>query len=467
MAGLEDYVQFCGRGQIDSILTLGEALEGQSIVHVNSTYYGGGVAEMLNRYVPLMNEAGVDMDWRLLKGNDEFFAFTKRIHNALQGADIKITDEDMQVYEETILHNSLFTHLEGYDAVIIDDPQPAGLINHYHRKVPGIFKPLPSLLRLDRLRKKQPWIWRGHIDLGNPNPEAAKFLSQYVSKYDSLILSHSSYSIPGIRKPTFLIPPAIDPLSKKNMPMKEKEIDRLLAAHGISCDKPIVCQVSRFDPWKDPLGVLEVFRQVRKKRDCQLVLLGNFATDDSQGAEIYRQVATAAEKVPDAHVLSVDSEVLVNAMQRRSDVIIQKSLREGFGLTVSEAMWKGTPVVASNVGGIPLQIEDGVSGYLVNNGQECAQRVLKLLSDRKNAKRMGKAARERVREKFLMTRLVHEELACLVSMLRGKPSFGIGELSTLVRMPFVGASMAVGTMVSLSRGFEKLAFEKKKVENKK
>lgn len=431
MGQLEKYAQFVGNETIEKIRDEAAGLDGKSFAHVNSTFYGGGVAEMLNSYIPLLNEAGVSMEWRLLKATRDYFLVTKKLHNALQGSNEILTPDELELFEKTAEINSMFSNLKWYDCVVIDDPQPLPLINHYPRTSPEIWKPLPLLLELETYQRRQPWVWRVHIDLSTPQKAAFEYIQRFVSKYDSVIVSHPRYG-KKINKPQFVIPPAIDPLSEKNRPMKSYEIDRILQQNGIDIKLPIIAQISRFDPWKDPLGVIKAFNLVRKKHKCQLVLLGSHASDDPESEKIFAEVFRTAEKEKNITLISLQSDTLVNALQREAAVIVQKSLREGFGLTVSEAVWKRTPVVASNVGGIPLQIDDGKNGFLVNGISDCADRIGFLLKNPQKAKEMGRNGYEKVKNNFLITRLALDEIRVLKEMTSAekiiKPPRAIGEL---------------------------------------
>ncbi len=417
MSRLERYAQLVGDDYIQSLYDLGGQCRDKSMVHVNSTYYGGGVAEMLNSYVPLLNDAGLSTEWRLLKASREFFAVTKKMHNALQGKSSRLSDKDVELYEQAIDSNAEFTRLDWYDLVVIDDAQPCGLVTRYSRKSPSLWKPLPIFLKLLEFQKKQAWVWRCHIDLTKPDESTWAYLRKYVEKYDAVVVSSPKYRT-SVRKPHYYILPAIDPLSDKNREMTDSEISRKLQKYGIEDDRPLVLQVSRFDPWKDPLGVIDAYRRVRKKAKCQLVLIGSMATDDPEGEEVFNQVFREVEKEDDVHLITSQDDLLVNALQRRADVVVQKSLREGFGLTVSEAMWKGTPVVASRVGGIPLQIDDGENGYLVDNIPQCADRIAYLLTHASKARQLGMNAVEKVRKSFLMPRLVKDELELFLGLTR-------------------------------------------------
>ncbi|MFH1246765.1 MAG: glycosyltransferase, partial [Candidatus Micrarchaeota archaeon] len=350
MPKLRHYANIVGEKKIEEIETLGSILSEKSMVHVNATFYGGGVAEMLNAYIPLLNEAGLKTEWRLLKGGREFFNVTKKMHNALQGEKVRFSKDELDCYESTLEMNSLITNLNWYDCVIIDDPQPCGMIKLYSRESPSLWKPLPEFLRLPLLQKKQPWVWRVHIDLSNPNQIVWHYLKKFINCYDAVVVSHLSYA-KGIIRPIFIMPPAIDPLADKNRDLSETQVDQILEKHGIDCNVPLITQVSRFDPWKDPLGVIRAFRKVRKTQKCQLVLIGSMAADDPEGGAVFNRVYRAAQQMKDVTLLTLQDDLLVNALQRKSAVVVQKSIKEGFGLTVSEALWKGTPVVGGKVGG--------------------------------------------------------------------------------------------------------------------
>lgn len=324
----------------------------------------------------------------MLKAEKPFFDVTKSFHNALQGKEFVLSDRIKRIYLEGNYYNSIFTHLEDYDFVMVHDPQPLALIDHYQNR-------------------KGKWFWRCHIDISNPNKVLWTFLKPYVEKYDKMIVSVDKFK-QKVKIPQAIIPPSIDPLSEKNKELPADLRRRLLAKQGINLDKPIITQVSRFDPWKDPAGVIDAFKQVREKVDCMLVLIGNLAADDPECPKIHAEVLKKIESLKhhkkDIKIILKDDDRLVNSLQSESAVVLQKSLREGFALTVSEALWKGTPVVGGNVGGIPLQIIDGKTGYLVNNINECAKRVTYLLKNPGIAKKMGQAGKEHVKQNFLITR---------------------------------------------------------------
>ncbi|MFX1273491.1 MAG: glycosyltransferase [Promethearchaeota archaeon] len=359
---------------------------------MNSTLYGGGVVEILNDLVIMMNELGIDTEWHQIKGTPDFFTTTKIIHNALQGARKGLSKNRKMNYLEVNRRNSIYNHLEDTDCVIIHDPQPLPIIKYYN--------------------KRQPWIWRCHIDISKRNARVWRFLKNFVDDYDAMIVSMDKYK-QIVDLPQHIIPPSINPFNDKNKELKEDEIEYYLQKYQIETDKPIISQISRFDNWKDPIGVVEAYKIIKKKYDCRLVLLGNMAQDDPEGQEIYGSLMTHVEDQEDITVSTAESSLLVNALQSFSKVVIQKSIREGFALTVSEALWKGTPVVGGNVGGIPLQIIDGKTGFLVNSVEECAEKTLKILKDEDLAKQLGKAGKEHVKNNFLMTRHLEDYINLL------------------------------------------------------
>jgi len=387
---LRDYEEFVGSGTIDELQLLGERLAGKRIVNVNSTAVGGGVAEILNRLVPLVGELGVDMRWEVIKGGEEFFGLTKRMHNALQGGSEVFTPHDWLVYEETTRRNLEELDLDAH-VVFVHDPQPAGLVTSR--------------------REGSRWVWRCHIDLSAPQQDAWRPLSEYVSRYDAAVFSAPQFSR-GLEIPQVMIAPSIDPLSDKNRELAPAEIDHLLEGLAIPRDKPIVTQVSRFDRLKDPVGVIAAFRLARAYNDCRLVLAGGGAADDPEGAEVVRAVREAAGDDPDIHVLELPptANLEINALQRASTVILQKSLKEGFGLTVSEALWKAKPVIAGAVGGIPLQITHRYSGILTHTVEGTAFWLRQLLNAPDYARHLGENGREHVRTNFLLTRHLRDYL---------------------------------------------------------
>lgn len=384
---LENYEPIIGAEAVDRIYQKACKLEHLHVVNINSTYYGGGVAELLSSHTLLMNSVGIKTGWRVMLGAPDFFSITKKMHNALQGADINLSERKCKIFEEIVYENSIRNHLDSHNFVIIHDPQPLFMINHYN--------------------KRGPWIWRCHIDLTKPNSELWNYLAPTIEKYDAVVLSLEEYR-QKLETPQLFFLPAIDPFTHKNRELSEKEIKERLNHYNIPTDLPLVAQVSRFDRWKDPEGVLQAFKLARKKVDCTLVLLGNVATDDPEGAEVYQKLLDQQEER--IIILSVQDSALVNALQRRAAVVLQKSIREGFGLTVSEAMWKGTVVIGGNVGGIRYQIEDGVNGFLVSSVEEAAARIVQVLKDGNFREQMGRKARETVRQKFLLSRYLEQYL---------------------------------------------------------
>lgn len=383
---VEDYEPLVGAETVERILRKASLLHDLHVAHVNSTYYGGGVAELLSSLTLLMNGAGIKTGWRVIQGRPDFFSITKKMHNALQGADIHLTDLKLHIYEEVAFENAVRNHLD-HDVVIVHDPQPLPLIRHY--------------------RKNSPWIWRCHIDLSAPNMELWKYLRPLIERYDAVVLSSPEYAQELDVSQRFIMP-AINPFSTTNKELSEEEITDRLAHYGVPDDLPLVVQVSRFDKWKDPQGVIDAFRIARKRVDCTLVLVGNVATDDPEGQEVFESVCKCGEER--IRVLSVQDSALVNALQRRAAVVLQKSTREGFGLTITEAMWKGTPVVGSNVGGIRHQIRDGENGFLVETVEQAAERIVQVIKDSKLREKLGASARESVRQRFLLTRLMEQWL---------------------------------------------------------
>lgn len=385
---LADYAPVVGADVIAELERLAKPLQGARVVHISSTAYGGGVAEMLHTLVPLMRNAGLDAEWRIISGNDEFFAVTKAMHNALQGMGLELTPAMRAAYLHSNVDNAVYFEDE-FDYVIVHDPQPAPL----RRLASG---------------HGGKWIWRCHIDLTAANPEYWSFLRPYVEAYDAAIFTMQQYVKKDLRVGRIaLVPPAIDPLSPKNAPMSDEDSRRIVQMYNLDPDRPSIVQVSRFDPWKDPLGVIDVYRGVKKEfPDIQLVMVGSMAHDDPEGMEYYQRTKDYAEDDPDIHLLSnLDGvgNVEVNAFQRVATVVLQKSLREGFGLTVTEGLWKNKPVIGGNVGGIPLQIQEGVTGYLVSSVEECTERALELMRHPELSAAMGIHGHEEVRQKFLST----------------------------------------------------------------
>ena len=397
---LATYAPIIGDEAVDRIRTLAEPLRGARVLHLNATAYGGGVAELLATHVPLLCDLGVDAEWQVIRGSDEFFAVTKMMHNALQGADVSWSDRDQRVFLEQTLANAL--QVEGqWDVIVAHDPQPAALRSYV---------PDPGLRGPDTT-----WIWRCHIDLTEANPVVWDFLRPFVERHDASVWTMKEF-VPDSLTMEHVVhaPPCIDPLSVKNLDLPTPFAEELCRQYGIDVRRPIVCQVSRYDPWKDPVGVIDAFQIVREKvTDAQLVLAGSMATDDPEGFGVWEEVQEHRAGDPDIHLLSNIQQVgnvQINAFQRVADVVLQKSLREGFGLTVSEALWKGRPVVGGRAGGIVLQIRDGYNGYLVDSVDACAARTIDLLADPVGADAMGSQGRELVRDQFLSTRELEDWL---------------------------------------------------------
>ncbi len=394
---LEDYIEIIGEETIAQIHAAAQPLSEQSVLHINATYHGGGVAEMLRTIVPLMNEMGLDADWSLLYGEPELFRTTKKIHNGIQGEKVELTQEELTTYFSV---NEMFARYTPifHDAVIVHDPQPLPMLQYR--------------------KKSRPWIWRCHIDPSTPNKEVWETLKPLIARYDAMIVSSESFKKPELSIPTYIIPPAIDPFSLINQDLSPDEVKGKLAEYDIPQDKPLIVQVSRFDKWKDPLGVIEVFRRVRKETDCRLVMLGNMASDDPEGPQIHAEVTAQAGKLDGVQLITQSDPLLVNALQRSAAVVVQLSRKEGFGLTVSEALWKGTPVVATRVGGIPLQIEDGRTGFLADYADygTIAERVLRILNDPELGDKLGREGKEQVRKNFLMPRLLQDWLKVLAQV---------------------------------------------------
>jgi len=401
MLSLESFRGIVPDKRIAEIYARARGLYGKHIVHVNATYQGGGVAEILYSLVLLMNEVGIDTGWRILYGSQDFFEITKQFHNGLQGADLNLTARKKDLYLQANDTFSKFTHLH-HDCVIVHDPQPLSMIRAY--------------------RKRQPWLWRCHIDLTNPHKGLWDFLKGYLLKYDQMIVSSEKYFKDDLPVGQRLMFPAINPLSPKNQDISDKTMLEHIKKAGIPTDKPVITQVSRLDPWKDPLGVIDVFKRVKEKVDCRLVFCYNVASDDPEGLRMYNKVLRKANKmVKTRDILFVvgNRELLVNSIQKYSSVVIQKSIREGFCLSVTEALWKRTPVVASNVGGLPVQIQDGENGFLLepDDADGFAERIIHILKNPKEGKKLGDKARETVRRKFLITRLLSDYLDMLNSIM--------------------------------------------------
>jgi trehalose synthase len=398
---LKQYERIVGEETLEEIRDLAAPLRGARIVQINATTYGGGVSELLRSIVPLYRGLGIECDWQIISARPAFFNVTKDLHNALQGASGELTRAAREMYLMWSTRNAQLLEAE-YDFIIVHDPQPAAI-------------------RYFKDRGGARWIWRCHIDTSEPNEVALEFMLPFLSEYDALVFTMDRFVPPRLEHQRLAtIVPAIDPLSPKNMALAGGICDEIRAWRGIDPDRPLLTQVSRFDPWKDPMGVIDVYRLVRKEvPGLQLALLSTIAHDDPEVWDMYKILVAEVRGDDDIHLLTNligVGDVEVNAFQLCSDVIVQKSIREGFGLVVSETMWKGTPVVANRSGGIPLQMSDGVGGFLVENTEECAERALYLLRHRDEARTLGLAGRERVRQRFLITRLLADELRLVSSL---------------------------------------------------
>ena len=394
---LTDYTHVVGKELTEQIRQLAEPLKGKRVLHVSATAFGGGVSEILYTLVPLMRDVGLDAHWHVIFGKEEFYNATKLLHNSLQGAPETLSDEQWEIFDEINAINA--EGLQGeWDVVIVHDPQPIGLLRGARAK-------------------GENWVWRCHIDLSTPNPEPIARLLPMIEEYDASVWHLEDYVPNGMgahREAVRIMPPAIDPLSPKNMAFSPEDAAFVCRQFGIDVDRPLITQVSRFDPWKDPIGVIDAYREVTEQvPEAQLAMVGSMATDDPEGMEYFQKTFEYAGGDEDIKILSNLNNVgaiEVNAFQSQSDVCLQKSIREGFGLTVTEALWKGRPTVAGNVGGIPLQIEDGVSGFLVDSPSECAQRCLEILRDPGLGKQLGRAGKEHARRQFLTPRLLRDWL---------------------------------------------------------
>ena len=387
---LEDYIGIVPKIDLVIIQKLADRFEGRQFLHINSTKSGGGVAEILQRMIVILSGLGINARWEVIEGNDSFFDVTKKMHNALQGNTEQISEDMWQFYFEVNRRNAEKLDLDA-DAILIHDPQPAPLIEF---KTSGV------------------WIWRCHIDISNPTTGVWNSIKNYVEKYNAAIFSVAKFA-KKLPLDKFIIPPAIAPLSDKNRELTNREIHNVLATLNLPVDKPIILQVSRFDRFKDPIGVIKAYRLVKKYNDCRLVLAGSPATDDTEGEMVLNEVKAFAGNDQDISILLLppSSHVEINALQRAATVVLQKSLKEGFGLTVSEAMWKGKPVIGGAVGGIPLQIIHGVTGFLVHSVEGAAFRIRQILNNPDMAKKMGENGREYVRKNFLITRQIRDYLS--------------------------------------------------------
>lgn len=400
LLGIEKYTKYVGEETVAAVIRAARPLYGLRLLHVNATFHGGGVAGMLHSLVPLMNDVGINADWSLLYGDPSLFQVTKKLHNALQGEPVELSEEDLANYLRVNEAFARYSPISGHDAIIVHDPQPLPMIRYEMRDTP--------------------WVWRCHIDISTPHEAVWEVLKPFLLRYDAVVASSEAFRKPDLPVETHIIAPAIDPLSELNRDLSPDEVERKLLQYSVPLDKPLLVQISRFDKWKDPLGVLEVFERVRRSVDCRLVMMGNMATDDPEGPEIFARVMSQVEGRKDVQLFTHTDSAFVNALQKAAAVVFQLSRREGFGLTVSEALWKRTPVVATNVGGIPLQVVDGQTGFLVEPGdyERAAERAVQIIQDRELRERLGSQGRMHVRQKFLMPRLLLDWLRVLATFAR-------------------------------------------------
>jgi trehalose synthase len=394
---LDDYADVVGAAEIDEIRVLARAVQGRRVVHVNSTAVGGGVAEILHRLVPLLDEVGVPARWDVIKGGEDFFAVTKLFHNALHGKPEKIRPEMLEIFRDYSARNAEALQFDG-DLMVIHDPQPVAMVDR-------------------RRHDGQRWVWRCHIDVSRPDPSVWEFLRPWIENYDAAILSAPAFS-QALPIPQFMISPSIDPLSMKNRDLDPEEIGIIYERFRIDRSRPVILQISRFDRLKDPFGVLTAYRMVRRRTDCQLVLAGGGATDDPEGVEVLQELRMFAGEDPDVHILHLPpgSDLEINALVRGATVVVQNSIKEGFGLTVSEALWKSKPVITRPVGGIPLQVRHGVTGLMAHSTEGVASQIRYLLSHPDVAERLGGLGREHVRHNFLITRHLRQALLLMIGL---------------------------------------------------
>jgi trehalose synthase len=397
---LDDYAEVVEPGTLERIRELAKPLEGARVLHINATAYGGGVAELLSTHVALLQDVGINAEWQVIHGSDEFFAVTKAVHNGLQGADVEWTPHMERVYLERVLDNALQMQGE-WDIVVMHDPQPAAM--HEYARAEGV---APDSTK---------WVWRCHIDLTDANEKVFEFYRPFIEGYDASVWTMPQFVPDSLHMDRIVFaPPCIDPLSVKNLDLPDPFVAEIVKQYGVRPNDPLLVQVSRFDPWKDPIGVIEAYRIVKEEfPNVQLVLAGSMATDDPEGFHYWELANEARAGDTDVHLLSNIQQVgnvQINAFQTAANVVIQKSLREGFGLTVSEGLWKGRPVIGGRCGGITLQIEEGVNGFLVDDVETCAQRSAELLRDEALADEMGSTGREIVRRQFLSTRELEDWL---------------------------------------------------------
>ncbi len=404
---IDQYRDVIGQDAVDEIKDLARKLEGASITHINSTKFGGGVAEILKSLVPLANSVGLKANWSTLSAMEEFFVVTKNFHNALQGMNLPLTEEMKATYLKYNRENAERLETDS-DVIFIHDPQPAPLVIFFRNK-------------------RSKFLWRCHIDLTNANVTYWEYIKDFIEKFDGLIFSLNKYVREDIsHKRIFIVPPSIDPLSTKNRPLTSDEVLNTLKRYDLDPERPIITQVARFDYWKDPLGVIDCYELVKQKvPDAQLLLVGSMADDDPEGEEWYKKTVGKARDLKDVHILTNHDgvgDLEVNAFQRASNVVVQKSLREGFSLSVTEALWKGTPVVATRAGGIPLQVIDGITGFLIHGVEDAAERIRQLIKNQYLAKMLGMEGKEHIKRNFLITRHLRDYIKIHLEIVEPKRS---------------------------------------------
>lgn len=399
MVRIEDYIPIVGQSTIDEIRIIAKKLDRRVMQHINSTAVGGGVAEILTRILPLLEQLGVRTKWDVIKGDEKYFNITKKMHNALHGVEVDFTKDDFYYFLKVNHDNAEKMNLDG-DMVFVHDPQPVALVEK-------------------RKQYKNKWAWRCHIDFTNPQQDVMEFLTHYIEQYDASVFSAPAFSR-KFQIPQVLISPSIDPLSDKNKDLPDETIKSIVSGYGIDLTRPIVTQISRFDYLKDPVGVIHVYKKVKKYTDCQLILAGGGATDDPEGMKVLDEVREAAQGDDDIHILFLppSSDIEINAIQRASTIILQKSLKEGFGLTVAEALWKSKPVIAGAVGGIPLQIKHQYSGLLSYSIEGTAYYLKQLLNEPRFARELGINGKSHIKDNFLITRHVRDYLLLFLFLLK-------------------------------------------------
>ncbi len=402
MIRLEDYEKIVGTETIEELFLLAQRLKGIKVLHINSTKEGGGVAEILSRLVPLKNALGIKTDWEVFEGSEEFFRFTKKLHNMLHvKGSSTIESQEVITYLRETYDNLNRLKTQNYDVVFVHDPQPMGMVINK--------------------QKHQKWVWRSHIDTSDPDPKAWDFIGLFINSYDAAIFHIPDFVYHNLKIPAYIIPPSIDPLHPKNVELDWEFVVQTVSKFGVDPEKPVLLQVSRFDRLKNLMGVYRAYKIVKSRYNCQLVLVGSYASDDPEGEEVYKEILNSTSDDNDVLVLNLppDSHLEINSFQRFATVVFQLSIREGFGLVVSEAMWKGKPVIGSNVGGIKRQVLNGLTGFLVTSPEDAAYRARQFLADQQLREKMGFYAKERVKHRYLITRHLKDYLTLIMCLTLG------------------------------------------------